>query len=282
VIKHRYFYITVAVLLLAAIIVTAAVVSAKNPQAMETYSSRSYSANKDAFSMWGAAGGEAEEHVWYLRDFGTPYIGGSDRDRVYLRMAGEGIHTILIKTNRDVEKKNNAISFTVLEFDMVRIMLGEKYNDNNTDNDMQTSRVVFNGRRRVLMEYLPENLEGERVRFTLFKYIAKNNTWLIRNSVILTSYKVKLLMDVHRKIQAKLESYEYRIEPSMSLSRDHNDNNDDDDDDADYDAISVDSDNDEVRPPKSRRLDYVTQPMDSTEHPTASASLDEAMGVDEH
>jgi hypothetical protein len=274
VLKHRYFYVTVSVLLLiAAIIVTTAVVSTKTTQTMETYSIRKYSAKKDVFSMWGAAGGESEEHVWYLRDLDNPiYAGGSDRDRVYLRMEGEGIHTILIKTNRDAKRSDNTISFTVLEFDMVRIMLDEKAN--NANYTTQTSRVIFNGRRRVLMEYLPEGVDQERVRFTLIKYMAKNGTWEVRNSIILTSPKVKILMQVYRKIHDKLESYEYRIGPSMILRRDHDDN--------DYEDINVDSDGDDISPPKSRRLDYVPQPMDSVEHPTASASLEEAMGVDEH
>jgi hypothetical protein len=273
--KHRYFYVVASILLLllllgAVLVVATVVVYSKSKQPMEAYSSRTFSSKKDAFSMWGSAGGVSEENVWFLRDFDNPvYSSGNDRDRVYLRMEGEGIHTILIKTDRDSEKRNNSIAFTVLEFDMLRLMLEEKYNY-HTGNDTQTSRVIFNGRRRVLMEYLPgRSEEEERVRFTLIKYIAKNSTWVVRNSVILTNPKVKVLMKIYRKIHDKLESYEYRIGPTMTLGRDDDDNN-------------GESDNDGITPPKSRRLEDVAEPMDSGERSSSSILLDNNMGVDEH
>jgi hypothetical protein len=148
--------------------------------------------------------GVAKEYVWWLRDLDNRVYGSTeDYDRVYLRTegGGGGFQSILIKTGsrNSSEKKNNSISFTVTEFDMLNILLTKTYTEANP------KQTIFNGRRRVLMEKI--GLEEERVQFTLFKYSLKNDTWKSRDSVSLPTTKVKTLLNTYRKIQDKVESY---------------------------------------------------------------------------
>jgi hypothetical protein len=174
-----------------------------------------------------------------------------------------GVQSIVIKTSNRSEKKNNTLALTVLEIDMLSIMLSEKYTNNFTKLSNQT---IYNGRRKVLMEVLPER--EQRMRFTLMKYMTKNSTWFVRNSVVLTIPKVKTLMKIYdTKIRAKLASYEGIRDTPMI---------DEDDDEAEVDGDS-DDEAYTVKPPKSRRLEPAAEPaaMDSTESPTNTTGSEE-------
>jgi hypothetical protein len=260
-VNHRYFFrVTPLLLLLVLVAIGIAVTGTKAYTAsMETYRSRGVWSNKTT-AHGDRSRGASEEFVWWLRDVTNSVFGSTgDHDRVYLRMEGGGIQTIVIKTSKTHEKKNNTISFTVTEFDALSTLLA----DNGT---IQTNQTIYNGRRRVLMEKLPA--EEELIRLTVVKYVPKNSTWIVRHSIKLTHPKINILMNIYKtKIHAKITSYEERIGATMAP---------DDDDDGDYRSEAT---HHPIPTPKSRRLDTATASvsMDSSELPGTTA-----MSTEEH
>jgi hypothetical protein len=164
-VSHRYFFFGTALLLL---IVTVVAIGSGAALNMETpIRSRLEWSNK-SMSRGDLSRGVSEEIVWWLRDLANPVYGSSnDMDRVYLRLDGGGVQSVVIKTSNGTEKRNNTIAFTLMEIDMLSILLAEKYTN---DSAMLTGRAIYNGRRKVLMKLLTDN---DRVRFTLVKYTPK-------------------------------------------------------------------------------------------------------------
>jgi hypothetical protein len=187
---------------------------------------------------------DSDEFVWFLREMENPVYGSPrDTDKVYLRVDAGGVQSIVVKTNNSDEKKNNSISFTTLEIDMLSIFLSEKYTHSFT---MLTSRTIHNGRRKVLVDILSEG--EDRMRFTLVRYTNKSRAWVVRNSVTLTVPKVKTFMKIYNlKIRDKLMSYDDGPQQPMVADNDELDvdGDSDDDDDGSYTA----------KPSKSRRVE---------------------------
>jgi hypothetical protein len=216
---------------------------------METNRSR---ANKSL----GARGGDrTQEYVWWLQanhtNYGSP---NQDHDRVYLRLEG-GIQWIVLKTRNGDGKKDKIISFSVTEFDMLSILLSERYNNTGPIHKLS------NGRRRIVMEE-----EEDRVRFTLVKYVARNSSWTTHSTVTLTKPKVKNLMSLFEKIHNKLSLYEEEEKEEEEAAEPFKG---DDSDDSYIDDDSYESR--PITPPKSRRLDNLS-----------SLSGGDGVGYDEH
>jgi hypothetical protein len=169
--RPRYFFLVAPLLLLilATIVVVGTVVasSTNSKPGMETYRSGTVWPNKTNRGNY-TNQGTSEEFVWFLREMtSTVYVQNNDKDRVFLRMEGSGVQTIVVKTSSGSEKTNNTVAFTVLEFDMLNVMLSGAYN--NDSNILVATRRIYNGRRRLLMD----KMSGNRVRFIVLKYNPK-------------------------------------------------------------------------------------------------------------
>jgi hypothetical protein len=265
-VNHRHAAIVIPILLLTLVTIVAIVAGVVSHTGhMDKTTSSGIPWSEEAI-----AGGVSEEFKWSLHDFRkTVYGSADDHDRVYLRLEGSSVQWIIIKTSNGREKKNNTLALTVLEVDMLSILLSNRYTANGTYLPNQT---IYNGRRKVMMQRLNEEFgeEEERVRFTLVKHIPKNNTWVCRNSVVLPNAEIHTLMGIYNtKIRDKLSRYEDRAETPMVGGYDDLAEPSDDDDDDDEGPYTVTR-------PKLRKLENPpVESMDSSEPPKPTTNTTE-------